>query len=276
MGDVFLSHSRTDASFVGKVGGQLVASGFSVWIDTEGITAGDAWKTTIAQAIGRAKWVVLVVSPRSMTSKHVAAEINMAFDKGRPIIPIVHEPADIPEAIEYALAGVHRVDFTGTFEDGMAHLQVALGATRGGRAVRRSVLDEHEADARTLGRGLGFPLRVGTGGGLELVDPGTAIDDSIKLLLCTTPGERVGRPDYGCAISELAFERFDAATLGAMGERLRDAIHRWEPRADDVDVDVATRVVSPGSAYREIAVSVAYVVRGTVERREIRTTLLLA
>ena len=52
-----------------------------------------------------------------------------------------------------------------------------------------------------------------------------------------------------------------------MGDRIRDAIHHWEPRALDPSVEVQ----APGysGALRQIDVVVGYTVRGTDERREL-------
>ena len=52
------------------------------------------------------------------------------------------------------------------------------------------------------------------------------------MILTTAPGERLMRPEFGCRIWELLFEPINANTLGLMGEAVREAIGRWEPRVD--------------------------------------------
>lgn len=74
-------------------------------------------------------------------------------------------------------------------------------------------------------------------GGLRLVDGDDAIRQSIMLLLTTTPGERVMRPDYGCPIHRLVFSPNDATTAGLAIHYVRQAINRWEPRVDIVRLD---------------------------------------
>jgi phage baseplate assembly protein W len=274
LADVFVSYSRRDADFVAKVVGQLNTAGISVWIDTDDIDAGDQWKTAITQAIDQAKWCTLVLSPRSMESSQVAAEVNMAFDKKRPIIPILFEETEINSDLSYALAGINYVDFTGSFDDGMTGLLRAFGAAEPGRRFANTVLDENVSEARTVGRGLGFPLRVDTRGGIATTDRGAAIDDSLLMIVLTIPGERVGRPEFGCDIWDLAFERFSTANLSAMSDRIRDAVHRWEPRAESVSVQVDAPHI--WNVLRQIHVTIAYTVRGADERRELTTGLALA
>jgi phage baseplate assembly protein W len=72
----------------------------------------------------------------------------------------------------------------------------------------------------------------------------------MRMVLMTAPGERVMRPAFGCRIWELLFEPINANTLGQMGEAVREAMSRWEPRIDldginiepDPSVDGAVRI----------------------------------
>jgi phage baseplate assembly protein W len=48
--------------------------------------------------------------------------------------------------------------------------------------------------------------------------------------------ERVMRPDFGCAIHDLVFAPNSAATLGMAEHHVRDALLRWEPRIEVLDV----------------------------------------
>ena len=57
-------------------------------------------------------------------------------------------------------------------------------------------------------------LVVGAEGRLERAAGAALIRQSLFLLLSTTPGERVMRPDYGCALLTLAFSHNDDTTAG--------------------------------------------------------------
>ena len=67
MYDVFISYSRADSQEVGQVYHSLVESGLVVWMDTDGIESGDAFKRTIVDAIGNSN-IVLFFSSKSSNS----------------------------------------------------------------------------------------------------------------------------------------------------------------------------------------------------------------
>jgi uncharacterized protein len=269
MAELFISYSRHDQRFVEKVAGQLEAAGISVWMDIAGIDAGERWRSEITKAIERCRWFLLVISPTSMASPQVAREVILASEKERPIVPIIVERCDVAESLEFALAGLHHVDFeTATFDDGIAELRRALGATEIAFPVRSATFTDDDRDARVLGRGIAFPLRVDGRGGIGTVGPTEAVEESILMILQTRPGERVGRPDFGCDVGEHLFERPDASTLTAFANVLRDSIQRWEPRARDVEVEVEPRF------HATFDVSVRFSLVTTDDPRELRTTMM--
>jgi len=92
-----------------------------------------------------------------------------------------------------------------------------------------------------LGRGWGFPVATDAKGAIA----GAAYDDSVReaiwIILGTAKGERLMRPDFGCGIHELVFERNTATTAGKVSEEVRDALLSFEPRIDLLDVQVEAR-----------------------------------
>jgi phage baseplate assembly protein W len=91
-----------------------------------------------------------------------------------------------------------------------------------------------------LGRGHAFPFVPDADGRLRLVGGEARIRQSIWLVLATAPGERIMRPEFGCGIHDLVFEPNSAALRGMVQARVRDALVRWEPRIDVLDVQVTT------------------------------------
>jgi phage baseplate assembly protein W len=81
-----------------------------------------------------------------------------------------------------------------------------------------------------VGTGLAFPLGVDAHGRLALADGVLDIEQSMRLIMDTAPGERPMRPDFGCAIHECVFEQVDAPTVGRVEDAIRAALDRWEPR----------------------------------------------
>ena len=77
-------------------------------------------------------------------------------------------------------------------------------------------------------------------------------------VLTTAPGERVMRPDFGCGVHRLVFAVNDAATLGQVTKEVRDALVRWEPRIDVLDVD--TEVKGRGEV---LLITIHYRIRAT-------------
>lgn len=107
-----------------------------------------------------------------------------------------------------------------------------------------------------LGRGWSFPV-VPVDGRLAWQGGEEKIRQSIWILLSTAPGERVMRPDFGCGIHDLVFEANTAALRGRVQQRVRDALLRFEPRIDLLDV----RVETPPEARNYLLISVDYRVR---------------
>jgi phage baseplate assembly protein W len=76
-------------------------------------------------------------------------------------------------------------------------------------------------------------------GGVSMVQGHDAVRQAILLLLSTVPGERVMRPDYGCALHRLVFSPNDDTTAGLAIHYARRALERWEPRIDILRLDAS-------------------------------------
>ncbi|MFI1166316.1 GPW/gp25 family protein [Streptomyces sp. NPDC020801] len=96
-----------------------------------------------------------------------------------------------------------------------------------------------------IGRGWAWPMGVSPSGGVAMVEGWPEIEQSIRLILGTEPGERPMRPEFGCAIRDQVFGSFDASTSGAIAREVWRALDRWEPRIVVDDVDVVQRVDEP-------------------------------
>ncbi|HEY3606882.1 MAG TPA: GPW/gp25 family protein [Pseudonocardiaceae bacterium] len=116
-----------------------------------------------------------------------------------------------------------------------------------------------------VGRGWAFPLRVSATGGIGMVEREREIEEAIRLVLGTSPGERPMRPEFGCGIHEYVFAPADGATAGRIAAEVRAALARWEPRITVDDVVIAFDVVDNGTLY----VDVHYTVRSTNDRRNL-------
>jgi len=90
-----------------------------------------------------------------------------------------------------------------------------------------------------LGRGLSFPLQI-SGTGLAESAGVARVEQSIRIILGTQYGERVMRPGFGANLKSLVFAPNNATTASLAGYYVTDALARWEPRIDVMDVRVET------------------------------------
>lgn len=116
-----------------------------------------------------------------------------------------------------------------------------------------------------VGRGWSFPLRTDPTGRVALVGGRQEIEESIRLILMTAPGERPMRPEFGCAVHDYVFAPADAATAGDIAYAVRVALDRWEPRIELEDVAVRFDAVDRGVLY----IDIAYSVRGENDPRNL-------
>jgi hypothetical protein len=99
MSDVFISYSRLDKNFVGKLRDALVNQKQEVWIDWESIPPSQAWWTEIQKGIARSNNFVVVLSPNGISSPICQIEIEYARQLGKRIIPVLHIEFNREDAI---------------------------------------------------------------------------------------------------------------------------------------------------------------------------------
>jgi phage baseplate assembly protein W len=107
-----------------------------------------------------------------------------------------------------------------------------------------------------VGQGIAFPMRVDATGAIALVSRDEEIAESMRLILGTSPGERPMRPDFGCPIHDHVFAPADAATTGMIAFEVRNALSRWEPRIDVLDVVVVPDDSEPTLLFIDITYSI--------------------
>jgi uncharacterized protein len=89
-----------------------------------------------------------------------------------------------------------------------------------------------------LGTGWAFPVAIAAGGTVAVASDEEDISQAIRIILATTPGERVMRPDFGCGLNALVFEPINTTTMALAKHQVEQALIRWEPRIDSVTVAV--------------------------------------
>lgn len=115
------------------------------------------------------------------------------------------------------------------------------------RALRFAGAGAGTSDGGTAGGGTagGSGLVVTSAGAVSMVSGDDAIRQAIILLLGTRPGERLMRPQYGSLLHRLLFAPNDHTTAGLAIHYVRQAIQRWEPRVEILDLDAEADPLQP-------------------------------
>jgi len=118
-------------------------------------------------------------------------------------------------------------------------------------------------DAGFLGLGWNFPIVLDDDGQVKMApEPEEGISQAIWMILGTSPGERVMRPDFGCGINDMVFGVNNAGTANAVAGEVREALALWEPRIDVLDV----YAVPDSSRPNLLLIEINYQVRSTNSR----------
>ena len=113
-----------------------------------------------------------------------------------------------------------------------------------------------------LGTGWSFPVESDINGQIVMASDEASIRQSIWMILGTSPGERVMRPDFGCGLYDLVFAVNNPATTGQIVRMVREALIEWEPRIDVLDVFVTPDEAQPNL----LLIEINYQVRTTNSR----------
>jgi phage baseplate assembly protein W len=128
-------------------------------------------------------------------------------------------------------------------------------------------MKNHRIDREFLGQGLAFPFQVNPRGTIALTRGEQDISQSIKIILSTAPGERRMRPEFGCRIHELTFASRNATTEGLIIYYVEQALGRWEPRINVLEVTVNSDPADPHAG--TWFVTIKYRIKATHDDRSI-------
>lgn len=88
------------------------------------------------------------------------------------------------------------------------------------------------------------------------------IENSLRILLTTTVGERIMQPRYGSNMEDYLFESLDTGTKTRIIDRIKTAILFFEPRIDAKKIELNTMNELEG----EIIVEIEYIIPATNSR----------
>lgn len=116
-----------------------------------------------------------------------------------------------------------------------------------------------------LGRGLAFPIHADALGTVELISADKDIEQSIRIILSTRPGERVMRPEFGCRAHDLLFEPRDSVLASKIEDDVSEALAMWEPRIEVTSVEPIIDEATDGA----VLVNIDYIVKSSHDERSI-------
>ena len=136
MADVFVSYSRRDSVFVGRLADGVSGRGKEVWLDVEGIADGEVFPEAIKRAIEQSDAFLFVITPESVHSAYCENEVEYARDMSKRIVPVLRETvpdSELPAEIRDRnwIPFVEESEFSASLERLVAALDRDLEAARG-------------------------------------------------------------------------------------------------------------------------------------------------
>lgn len=119
-------------------------------------------------------------------------------------------------------------------------------------------------DSSFLGRGWSFPVAFLETGCAKMSEYEEDIDESLRILLTTYPGERTMQPEFGCRLRDYCFEAFSLRTETLMKDEIGRAILLNEPRVDTESIEI-----KPTEKNGVLKINVNFVVCSTNNRRNL-------
>jgi uncharacterized protein len=128
-------------------------------------------------------------------------------------------------------------------------------------------------DTQFLGTGWGFPAAFDPRTReVVMVTQQQDVEESLRILLSTSPGERVMHPTYGCGLQRMVFENIDESRLTEIRSLVERAVLFFEPRVVLHEVMIDTDELFAGI----LRLRLDYSIRTTNTRHNLVYPLYLA
>lgn len=127
---LFLSYAAEDKNYASRLAEELKKTGASVWFDEWELQIGDSLRQRIDEAIAISDYLLILLSPNSVSSNWIQAEWRAALsnelnDRAVTVIPVLIADCDIPND----LSGRLFLDLRSNFQGGVARLVEQLSLT---------------------------------------------------------------------------------------------------------------------------------------------------
>lgn len=114
-----------------------------------------------------------------------------------------------------------------------------------------------------------FSIDRGTGSLKEEQDYAKHVEQMMKQVLFTNPGERINRPDFGCGIRRMVFAPNSDVTANLLNVQVLQALERWLGDVISVD-EVKIKAID-----ERLEVNIIYVIKARQERRYLNMDVTL-
>jgi hypothetical protein len=121
--ETFISYARQDSEFALKLVHDLRTAGVRVWFDRTDIPVGKDWTQAVEAALASCERFLVILSPASVTSKNVLAELNFALDEGKRVFPVLYRDCKRP----FRIRSAQYADFTTDYDIGLSDLARTFG-----------------------------------------------------------------------------------------------------------------------------------------------------
>jgi hypothetical protein len=118
----FISYAREDSDFALKLVRDLRKAGAHIWFDRIDIPVGKNWPRAVEEALNRCGRFLVILSPASVGSDNVMAELNFALDEGKQILPVLYRDCKRP----FRVRAAQYADFTSEYQAGLSTLLETL------------------------------------------------------------------------------------------------------------------------------------------------------
>lgn len=110
-----------------------------------------------------------------------------------------------------------------------------------------------DAEKSFLGTGWSFPPAfTKEPAQVQMVSDAKDIEQSIHIILNTTPGERIMQPEFGCDLKRLVFEINDSTLIATFNHIIYHALLNFEPRINNITTEILEREELNGVLYLQI------------------------
>jgi hypothetical protein len=112
-----------------------------------------------------------------------------------------------------------------------------------------------------------FPFRIDPASGQAGQSPyGRHVDEMIRQILLTTPGERADLPEFGCGLRQLLFAPNSDALQATTQLMIQQALSRW--LAGQIQLVKVTVTDGPGGDQSQLLVLIQYVLLETQSQQQ--------